>query len=197
MSFVMMRRLAAVGCAAVALTACADAGTAPTAPRTAPSLRPVVDPTTTVATGLGREVPLRSDLTVTRTIGPAGGTLRIKEAGIRVVVPEGAVDHDVAFTVTAVAGTMVAYEFGPHGLTFNRPLQAQQALRGTTWYRVDDLATLEIGYFRTRDDVDPAAQRASVRELLPLTLDLSNGKIRFDIQHFSGYMVSCGRHPSK
>ena len=65
--------------------------------------------TVTVATRL---VPLEQELSASAVIGPEGGTLQLPEAGLRVTVPKNAVGTDVTFTVKALPGAMLAYEFG-------------------------------------------------------------------------------------
>ena len=62
------------------------------------------------------------------TVGPLGGTLSLPGAGLLVVVPPLALSSRQTITVTAVAGSNVAYEFAPHGLKFNLPLVVTQNL---------------------------------------------------------------------
>ncbi|MEP7347057.1 MAG: hypothetical protein ABI877_17440, partial [Gemmatimonadaceae bacterium] len=103
-----------------------------------------------------------------------------------IVVPPGAVDSNVVFTVTAMAGSSVAYEFAPHGLTFKQPLQFRQNALRTLW-----LPGLRVGggYFKDASQVDTKGKKGVVDETLPVTL---NGLwLTFDIWHFSGYLVSC------
>src|SRR4051794_37268543 len=62
-----------------------------------------------------RVVPLQQDYVASTTIGAAGGTLRIPEAGLTVTFPAGAVSAPVTVRATALAGSSVAYRFEPHG----------------------------------------------------------------------------------
>lgn len=139
---------------------------------------------------LQRREPLPAPITVTRTIGYWGGTLAIPEAGLKVYVPQGAVSSSTTFTVTAPAGRAIAYEFGPHGKQFDKPLKFEQDLR-VSWLTESQLqhATLQGGYFEDGGLLGDLL-RAVVQELLPVLVDTSTMKVRFDIKHFSGYLVA-------
>jgi hypothetical protein len=145
---------------------------------------------------LQRTTPLPADLTGSATIGPKGGEIAIAEAGVKVVIPSGALTNSTLITMTALKGTHVAYDFQPHGLIFLKPVKVQQEIVGTgatgiaallngmhgVYFEKLDLSTVngnqelpdgketQLGYFETRD-------RTS---------------IKFFIGHFSGYLVSCG-----
>ena len=190
-----LRRALALGLSA-ALAACtSESPTAPAAPQAQPSLVSA-PPSTTVLKALTREVPLSADLTVQSVIGAEGGTFAIPEAGLKVIVPAGAVSEPTVFTATALAGTMVAYEFGPHGSRFATALKVQQELRGTSWYKAtNQLLTPEVGYFAERSDLNEGLGVGVVSEVLPtdIYVELTGSKLRFDVWHFSGYMVSSGR----
>jgi hypothetical protein len=136
---------------------------------------------------LTRKVALAEDVTVAATIGKHGGTLAIAEAGFSLVVPPGAVGAPVEFSVTAIAGRSVAYEFAPHGIVFNVPLVARQDLRVTD-YRL--FSFLGAAYFTDRSLLDLDAATGLVAELVNgLTLPLTK-QFYWPIRHFSGYMVT-------
>ncbi|MDQ3809868.1 MAG: hypothetical protein M3336_06210 [Chloroflexota bacterium] len=133
-------------------------------------------------------------MSATRTIGPAGGTIAIAAAGIQVVFPAGAVAAAVPITVTAPAGYSVAYNFGPHGLRFSKPVKVEVSLNGTlaqgnrtvqnllqAAYFIDELGTIEA------TGIVPASEYRSVQ------FDPSRLKVTFPIQHFSGYLLASGR----
>lgn len=143
-------------------------------------------------TALERSRPLSRDITVRETIDSRGGTIAIPEAGLRVVVPAGAVDRPTEFTATAIAGRAVAYEFAPHGARFARDLRVTQELRGTNWIGLP-LLNFRAAYFKDRDQVDPLRALIQVDELLPLSVDLLRLQLKFEVEHFSGYGVSTGR----
>lgn len=192
-----MRKLAvfALAVLAIGIAGCSDSRsalpTAPTVSSAAPSqaLLPRFISTSPV---LRRTSPLGGDITVTARIGSEGGVLAIPSAGLRVVVPAGAVSVPTDFVATAVHGRAVAYEFQPHGVRFAKPLQVSQELRGTEWFGVPLLA-FRAGYFADRAQLD--AENATVRldEILPLSLDLLRLQARFNVGHFSGYVISTGR----
>lgn len=189
-----MKRLALLlAVLAVGVAGCADAPTAaPAAPRIVEAPRPALLGIVALTPVLERSRALPADITVRARIGYDGGTIAIPDAGFKVVVPRGAVSAPVDFVATAVAGRAVAYRFDPHGIQFARPLVATQELRGTDWVGVP-LLNLRAGYFK--DDAQLDAERALVQldELLPLALDLLRLQARFDIEHFSGYVISTGR----
>jgi len=140
---------------------------------------------------IARTRPLFQDYAAMAVIGRAGGKLELPDAGLTLEVPAGAVAAPTTFTVTALGGDMVAYEFGPHGTHFALPLRVTQR---TTGLDVAGLSsgTLLAGYFPDRTRLDAFRRRAELDELLPATLDLSAGTITFQVRHFSGYLVSSG-----
>jgi hypothetical protein len=199
--FHMTSRFALLAATIAFATACGpDAPTSPMPSNDLLSTTTTTLTTTTTSlipvTGLLRDVPLAQTVTVSQTIDNAtGGTIRLPEAGLTVAVPAGFTtgNRSLTFTVTAYAGRMVAYEFGPAGAKFRQPLQVVQALQGTNWFNLPAGATPLVGYFADPAQLDLATGRAKVNELLPLNVDLGTSKLRFDISHFSGYMVSSGR----
>ena len=88
--------------------------------------------------------------------------------------------------MTARAGSLVAYDFAPHGITFAKPLVFSQQLRGTN----ASLLTapfLQLGYYS-----DPSLLTktgALVSELLGGTLNTLTWTFTAPIPHFSGYIV--------
>src|SRR5215467_12867711 len=89
-----------------------------------------------------RTTPLASDITVSQTIGPLGGTIAIPAAGLTLVVPPLAVSRSTNFAITARKGSYVAYDMEPHGTKFLLPLVATQSLVNTNAW---GLAT-SLGY---------------------------------------------------
>ena len=183
---------------AIGIAGCSDTPTAaPDSPVAAPAsargglLSTVLSPIS-LSTVLRRTTPLASDITARAVIGSEGGVIAIPEAGLRVVVPAGAVSMPTTFTATAVRGNAVAYEFEPHGLRFARPLQVTQQLDGTAWIGLP-LLNFRAGYFADSRTLDTENALVQVTEVLPLSLDLLRLQARFDIQHFSGYVISTGR----
>jgi len=193
-----------IGALALALTlaACSgDQATAPTqlnAPSTEPSasllggllgtVTGVLNLTTTDA--VQRTTPLAAPITVTKDIGYYGGTLSIPEAGVTVIVPRGALMHTTTITMTARAGSLLAYDFSPTGTTFYQPLVFNQSLRGTN-VTLLQAPLLRLGYYS-----DPGllgTVTATVSELLLGVTNLLDWSFTAPIKHFSGYMLACGR----
>jgi hypothetical protein len=141
-----------------------------------------------LASVVQRTVPLRQDYSADATIGAAGGTIRIPEAGFAITFPAGAVSAPVRVRATAVAGTNVAYRFEPHGLVFQRePVIAQDlSLTGVLSQLLS--AQLAGGYFA--DDSQLGAGTVLVNEERPATLELLRLRMTFTIRHFSGYAAT-------
>jgi ZU5 domain len=143
-----------------------------------------------VLPGLLRTSPLAADITVSQTIGAAGGTLSIPAAGVTVVVPAGALSSNTLITMTARKGSLVAYDFAPHGITFAKPLVFTQSLTGTNATLLS-VPFLKLGYYS-----DPSLLTAVgglVSELLGGTTSLLSWTFTANIKHFSGYMIGTAR----
>src|SRR5688500_11253869 len=199
---------AGLGALVMVTTVACNADRAPAAPSTVATAAPqlartgTVPPAATPSTARGvlpqpigegtsilRTEPLAEDITVSEVIGPRGGRLEIPEAGLRVEVPRDAVSEPTTFTVTALEGDMVAYEFGPHGLRFSVPLLVIQDTRSTKLDKLSAFAGLQAGYFTGPVMLDRATKRARVAEVLPTyALKLKND-VAFLAWHFSGYMI--------
>lgn len=127
-----------------------------------------------------RDDPLTRDEIVSQWIGRDGGVIRLRRAGLTVVVPRGALDRATRITVTAPAGDLLGYEFAPHGLQFNRPVTLRQEVTGN-----EADGGLEGIYFD--GDLLPEVE---VLEVFP-TLT-GRGEAVFRIDHFSGYAYRRG-----
>ncbi|MEO8621507.1 MAG: hypothetical protein ABI625_10610, partial [bacterium] len=144
----------------------------------------------TAVVGVQRNTPLASSITVTKTIGSAGGTLSIPQAGVTVTVPSGALASNTVITMTARAGSLIAYDFAPHGITFAKPLVFTQSLAGTNASLLT-APLLALGYYS-----DPSLLNSLgglVSELLAGNVNLLSWTFTAKIPHFSGYMVAVGR----
>ena len=166
---------------------------APTAPKVAdqPSTGLVTDLLGGLVSkdALTRRTPLARDLTRSATIGREGGRLEIPAAGFELTVPRGAVKSPTRFTVTALKGKLVAYEFGPHGIAFKVALRASQDLSVTTW-RPLSLKPLVAGYFLEKSHLDQRGETALLAEVIEgLTIPLTR-EFNWRIEHFSGYVVA-------
>jgi hypothetical protein len=148
----------------------------------------VLNLTTTDA--VQRTKPLAAPITVTKEIGYYGGTLSIPEAGVTVTVPRGALMRTTTITMTARAGSLLAYDFSPTGTTFYKPLVFNQSLKGTN-VTLLQVPLLRLGYYS-----DPGllgTVTATVSELLGGVTNLLSWTFTAPINHFSGYIVLCGR----
>ncbi|MDQ2666553.1 MAG: hypothetical protein M3Z05_11150 [Gemmatimonadota bacterium] len=140
--------------------------------------------------GLQRTTPLSAAITVSQSIGSAGGTLSIPAAGVTVTVPAGAVSVPTQFSMTARAGSLIAYDFAPHGTTFAKPLVFKQSLTGTNATLLNK-AFIQLGYYADPNQLNSVGGLLS--ELTFGVVDLLSWNFTANIKHFSGYMVACGR----
>ncbi len=153
-------------------------------------LEPVLDPVYGLlfpTKAVARTTALAKDVIVSKTIGSAGGTLSIPSLGLTLTVPKGAVSGPTTFSATAIAGTVVAYDFEPHGATFAKALTITQSLTGTDWYQ-KGYSSAKGGYYQDRSLIDQVLNIVWTLELLPATV--TSGSVQFQVKHFSGYMVA-------
>lgn len=147
---------------------------------------------------LKRDRRLSEDLSRSATIGREGGVLALREAGLMLVVPPGALSVPTVITATALKGKTIAYDFQPHGTTFNEPVYMVQALRNT-----------EIGHKKKRPTVwgaylDHGAEdmlddgSALVSEVFPAYYSGkgNDALVIFTTTHFSGYAWASGMRPA-
>jgi hypothetical protein len=129
------------------------------------------------------ERPITRSVTVQRN-KPA--TLRIPELGFTLDIPAEAISsRSLVISVTALPGNGVAYSFEPHGTQFRKPLVVRQELAFT---RASGLQRFGAGYFKDDAQVNPRSGLVLLDELL--SARLWGRTVSFDIEHFSGYMVS-------
>jgi ZU5 domain len=143
------------------------------------------------AKALTRDVAI-APMTRSFTFDKNGGKIEIREAGLRIDIPSGAIPgNTLTITVHVLPGKAVAYDFQPHGTNFRKPLQFRQDLAGTSWDDSRFKGALMGGYFKDKSQLNLLTGIALVDELLPIVI--KSHEARFDIRHFSGYMVSSGR----
>ena len=131
-----------------------------------------------------------SRLSVSQVIGPNGGELRIPEAGVTVIVPAGALAVPQQITMSLHPGTVVAYDFAPHGLTFQVPLTLHQDLSFTN-AKPALASQLSLGYYA--NPLQVGTDGADINEDEGGWSNLARFTFSANIWHFSGYMVACGR----
>jgi hypothetical protein len=177
--------------------ACADGANGPTAPHSASDRAPAAGSTTSGSnlvsmTALLRTTPLAAPITRSVTLTGTGGTLQIPEAGLLITIPRGAVgDSTLRITATARPGSLVAYDFQPHGARFLTQLKIKQELTGTTWQ--DNTGTIRVGagYYADPAQLDDPTGSAGVNEEIAGTI--SGRTFQFNVGHFSGYIMTTGR----
>ncbi len=141
------------------------------------------------ALALSRTSPLTNELRASARFTSKGGTLTIKELGVTLTVPKGAIPRDtMTITMTALPGAMVVYEFAPHGTVFRTPLILSHKLKGTKYDPTKDGRF--GGHFTDRSKVDNLKRLVRITEAM--SPFIANGSFNFNIGHFSGWMVSTG-----
>jgi hypothetical protein len=210
------RKLATMAVAAITaiIAACSDVA-APSAPSVVDrDLSPQIEqavakasakastlPESYVAQGLLREKRLTRPVTVSKVIRSRnGGSIDVPGTDFELRVPRGAfVGSTMTFTVTALPGAAVAYEFEPHGEHFLVPLLFVQKLGHTNLHGAKIPPGFEHkltgAYFTDRSMIDPETGVAVIAEVLPADVfsTWSGDVLTFPIWHFSGYMASTGR----
>jgi hypothetical protein len=139
-----------------------------------------------------RDAQLDSDIVWSFDAGPEGAVSRNATTGLTISIPQGALDTPTRITVTALAGSSIAYRFEPHGLQFALPVELSQSLHGMKLNREPlGFARLLGGYFSGDAlPTDPVTGIARVVELLPITVDTKARRVKLAIRHFSGYTVA-------
>lgn len=191
----LFKRGAIAAVSVAILGACSDQS--PVAPVAAAPVAPSAKllPNPEQVAVIQRNTPLANSITRSASIGLFGGMITIPEAGLKVIIPPGAVLSRTQFTVTAPQGSAVAYEFGPHGARFLVPLVVEQDLRNTNAYRnTEILGSLEAGYFT---DLSKVGLTTLISEILPVLYDPITAKARFAVGHFSGYLLASGRQAAE
>lgn len=148
-----------------------------------------------------RKHALKSDITVTQVIGVKGGTLRIPQAGLTIEFAPGALTMNTPITATALAGSLVAYEFGPHGTQFQAPVTITQDMKQTTIDKKASQADSLFGGYMPQGAADINGDSVHVSEMhksdTKVGKDFFGGKVlkstSFVVPHFSGYILISGR----
>jgi hypothetical protein len=199
-----MRRMrgALVGCAPMAawlVMSCAD-GTRVVAPElnrvdAAPSnalLGGLLgDVTSLLVAPVQRKVALADDVTWTFYAGPGGATSTNTATGLTIRIPSGALATGQMITVTAPAGSAVAYSFSPH-LTFSRSVVLTQDLRVTTLGLLS-LPILSGAHFPGDELLFNDDGLALVDELVSAVVNPLTRTVSFGVGHFSGWIVASGK----
>ncbi len=143
--------------------------------------------------------PVGPDTRALHEIGPAGGIIQLWRAGVEIRFPEGALSETVLIEARALPGSVVAFEFGAHGLKFQVPVEIriQRDRLAGGWldrgaeeiYDGSEVRRYLLGLLGVYFVGDP---RSEVTPLETLPIYLDDGDIVLEITHFSGYAVASG-----
>ena len=170
----------------LASTSCSSDGSTPTSPdlvnvRTSPArlLNLLV---------IERNTPLENDVTWSFTAGPFGATSSNAEVGLTITIPAGALATTETITVTALAGSAAAYRFEPH-LEFANKVRLQQT---ASTLNIAGLLLPTWGAHFDGSAPELIGGMLNVTEQVPAVLSVLTGKVRFDVMHFSGWILASG-----
>jgi hypothetical protein len=170
-----------------ALGACSD-GSSPSGPASSPEASPSLlgGPVGGGSGGntvdvLTRKTPLATDEVASARVSLLGAVLVLPKSGLTVVVPPLAAPVGTQITVTAPAGNLVGYHFGPSGMRFRLPLVLTQDLSKTN---SSGLLEPPVGaYFQ--GELTP-----QVTALELLQVKVLNLIAVLNVTHFSGYVIA-------
>jgi hypothetical protein len=138
----------------------------------------------------------RSIASVSKQIGPAGGTILMPTQGLTIVFPAGALKETKTITVTP-DDRYVAYKMEPSGTTFDKDVTVTQLLSFTeiagaplrsqlfAAYVRDDNSKLSGKLTVSKTDIQPS------QTILSHITGLPEAEV-WVIRHFSRYMLSSG-----
>ena len=200
-----LRRHAAVSAALLIAAACGDNPAGITS--ATPDLQRVETEAASltsdhVARGLliRRDVNLRKDVSASAIITPKGGFLALRETGLLVYFPSGAVSRDVEITATALKGNRVVYDFQPHGLAFATPIHVAQSLANTEIGTRGGRKAQDVwvGYLDHGDADVNADGNARFSEVFDVFFQGAGREALavFTTTHFPGYAMASGRRES-
>ena len=176
----------------VSAAACGGDATAPSASPFDQIRKEVVDPAV-IAPVLGRSKSIHGNKSTSVVVDERGGWLSLPAAGLYVFVPPGAVKNRVTLTAKAIPGDLMAYQFGPHGAKFDVPLVMYQSLDLAALPPGADLSQFEVGYFADERTLNFRTRNVKVNEFIPTGIVFDGHAVRFEVSHFSGYVIATGR----
>jgi hypothetical protein len=136
-----------------------------------------------------RTQPLSDDIVWTFDADAAGGYTANASAGLVLEIPPGALDAPVTFTVTALAGSAVAYRFEPH-IEFAENVVLTQSLSGTN---AIPLQPMVGGHFASDTLQLNSGGLAVVTELVSAQTNPLANSVKLSVGHFSGWVLASGR----
>lgn len=188
------------GCASDQVTAPPVRSAATKAPPARSGSRTTGD-SLTVAVGTRWITPLPQDVSVTKIIGPAGGTVSISALKVTLSFAPQAVAQNTTITMTVSKGSVVAYGFEPHGTVFHAPVRLTQDLHNTDAFNKPAEETTMFGGYLPGgfSDIGSDGSAVTSEQNTAVTMtEIVNGakKLKatsFTIPHFSGYILAGGR----
>ena len=151
---------------------------------------------------------LKQAVTVSKRIGPRGGVIEIEKLDVRIYFPRGALSERTRITVEALEGSVVGFEFQPHGLIFDVPVEIRIDEDSPLLADFDIDTDEESDEKRDKEDEDEDGSAFTLPDLvgvyflgdpargvipletLPIYID--DGDVVLEIIHFSGYAVASG-----
>ena len=192
----------------LAFAACEQNPTAPEAFEPAPDAAMEASTPATLLRTTNGETALRwtegleKDVQKSEGLNEEGGDISI-DPGIELLVPKGALSEKTEITVLSRRGNDVAFEFGPHGLEFDRPVTVRIALeklenryqimemaeKAESAGHADGMSVVKLGSIKA---VYYALQNGEMVEVLQeFTVYVVGGKyLQFQTDHFSGYALA-------
>lgn len=137
---------------------------------------------------LQRNTPLAQDVSWSFTVGPAGGMSSNAAVGLTISIPANALSATTTITVTALAGSPVAYRFEPH-ITFNKKIWLTQNLSGTSAGHLGSLI-MKGAHFPGSTPMYTSSGLAIVDEIVSGVV--LGGNFTFGVTHFSGWIPGSG-----
>ena len=142
---------------------------------------------------LARTVPLATSMSVQKEVERENNAwLSLPDAGIEVYIPKGALPkEEMSLGLEAHAGDRVAFEFYPHGITFNKPITIEIAVTGTEAEYLlanntpNGILNEYLGVYFEGD-----GSQGGVDPTETFTVYYGNGKLVFQTTHFSGYALA-------
>jgi hypothetical protein len=165
---------------------CSQDGGTPTSPRLTSTSGPSAHLVGLLA--IQRTTPLANDVTWSFTAGPLGATSTNSDVGLTVTIPAGALATTETITVTALAGDAVAYGFAPH-LEFAKRVRLEQ---NASLINIAGLLLPMWGAHFDGDAPELLGSLVAATEQVPAILSVLTGKVRFDVSHFTGWILASG-----
>lgn len=139
----------------------------------------------------------RVEESVSRVIGPDGGTLSLPGSDFTLNIPSGALAAPTTISVVSQGGAHVAYVMQPHGLRFLKPATAVQGLQNTAVYGTVAANDIRTAYLPEGRETIDALDQVSPSELEASTTYYYGAQRVAETQvsiinHFSRYILISG-----